>query len=161
MFTLRRCSFGLVVLATQLVTEGPELWLRQAEVSYNWAMRGSPLANTISTKIDGDAEERPLVVHAATGWSCSRAWLPRPACRAAPRPSHTGRWNRVCVHAKIQGMARSDSMPPLGLRFDGRRADVHAPVLQLRCSLHAPFVSAFQTLAFSQTPHNSSLHLLL
>ncbi|BAS74428.1 Os01g0758350 [Oryza sativa Japonica Group] len=38
---------------------------------------------------------------------------------AAPKPSHTGRWNRVCVQAKIQGIARSDSMPPLGFRFDG------------------------------------------
>ncbi|KAJ0508106.1 hypothetical protein HanIR_Chr11g0513621 [Helianthus annuus] len=39
---------------------------------------------------------------------------------AAPNPSQTGRWNLVWVHAKIHGMARSDSMPPLGFRFDGR-----------------------------------------
>lgn len=40
--------------------------------------------------------------------------------KAAPKPSHTGRWNLVCVQEKIQGIARSDSMPPLGFLFDGR-----------------------------------------
>jgi hypothetical protein len=43
------------------------------------------------------------------------------ACASAPlSPSQTGRWKQVYVHAKIQGMALDDSMPPLGLRFDGR-----------------------------------------
>ena len=32
--------------------------------------------------------------------------------KAAPTPSQTGRWNRVCVQANIQGIARSWSMLP-------------------------------------------------
>ena len=40
--------------------------------------------------------------------------------RASPAPSHTGRWKRVCVQAKIQGIARSVSMPPPALRLLGR-----------------------------------------
>lgn len=44
----------------------------------------------------------------------------RTCMMASPAPSHTGRWKRVCVHAKIQGIARSVEMPPLGLRFAGR-----------------------------------------
>lgn len=45
----------------------------------------------------------------------------RIAClKAAPNPSHTGRWNRVWVQAKIHGIARSVSMPPPGFLFDGR-----------------------------------------
>jgi hypothetical protein len=35
-------------------------------------------------------------------------------------PSHTGKWNRVCVQAKIQGIARRLAMLPAALRFAGR-----------------------------------------
>ena len=37
-------------------------------------------------------------------WGSCRTW------KASPMPSQTGRWKRVCVQAKIQGMARSWSM---------------------------------------------------
>mmetsp|Transcript_3920 Transcript_3920/g.13724 ORF Transcript_3920/g.13724 Transcript_3920/m.13724 type:complete len:241 (+) Transcript_3920:1188-1910(+) len=47
---------------------------------------------------------------------------PESSCslNAVPMPSHTGRWNDTCVHAKIHGMARSDSTPAFGLRLEGR-----------------------------------------
>ena len=38
---------------------------------------------------------------------------------ASPTPSHTGRLKRVCVQAKIHGIARSVEMPPPALRLDG------------------------------------------
>ncbi|BAD73102.1 unknown protein [Oryza sativa Japonica Group] len=84
-------------------------------------MPGSPLAKTIS--------RRSMVTRKKGHSSYISRSVARPppaslccmAClNAAPKPSHTGRWNRVCVHAKIHGMARSDSMPPPGFRFDGR-----------------------------------------
>lgn len=43
----------------------------------------------------------------------------RTCLNAAPNPSQTGRWNRVCVQAKIHGIARSESIPPLGFLLDG------------------------------------------
>ena len=35
-------------------------------------------------------------------------------------PSQTGRWKRICVQAKIQGMALRSSMLPAALRLAGR-----------------------------------------
>jgi hypothetical protein len=46
---------------------------------------------------------------------------------ASPTPSQTGRWKRVCVQAKIQGMARSVSMPPPVRRLAGREPMFIAP----------------------------------
>ena len=40
--------------------------------------------------------------------------------KASPTPSQTGRWKRVWVQAKIQGMARRVSMLPAALRLAGR-----------------------------------------
>ena len=53
---------------------------------------------------------------------CNRGSLPASMyfCRARPFPSHTGRSSRVCVQAKIQGIARSVSMPPYARRLAGR-----------------------------------------
>ena len=79
----------------------------------------SPLANTISTK--------PMVTRKKGHWSYIQERMimllgsaSSALCKATPSPSQTRRWNRVCVQAKIHGMARRDSMPPLGLHFDGR-----------------------------------------
>ena len=47
------------------------------------------------------------------------AELPAFTLKASPMPSHTGRWKRVCVQAKIQGMARSVSRPVRALRLAG------------------------------------------
>jgi hypothetical protein len=51
----------------------------------------------------------------------------RTAMIASPAPSHTGKWNRVWVQAKIHGIARSVEMPPDGLRFEGRDPMFIAP----------------------------------
>ena len=40
--------------------------------------------------------------------------------KACPMPSQTGRWKRIWVQAKIQGMARRSSMLPAALRLAGR-----------------------------------------
>ncbi|BAT05141.1 Os08g0366050 [Oryza sativa Japonica Group] len=81
-------------------------------------MPGSPLAKTISTR---------SIVTLKNGHSLYISWsmwrflmsFSRMCLKAEPKPSQTGRWKRVCVHAKIHGMARSDSMPPLGFLLDG------------------------------------------
>jgi hypothetical protein len=41
--------------------------------------------------------------------------------RPSPTPSQAGRLSRVCVHANCQGMARRDSMPPVGFLLAGLR----------------------------------------
>ena len=38
----------------------------------------------------------------------------------APAPSHAGNIRRFCIHAKIHGIARKLSTPPVGFRFAGR-----------------------------------------
>ena len=38
---------------------------------------------------------------------------------AAPAPNQAGSIKRFCVHAKIQGIARNVSTPPVGRRFAG------------------------------------------
>mmetsp|Transcript_14122 Transcript_14122/g.47123 ORF Transcript_14122/g.47123 Transcript_14122/m.47123 type:complete len:210 (-) Transcript_14122:1972-2601(-) len=48
------------------------------------------------------------------------------SAKASPIPSHAGRFRRVCVQAKIQGIARSDSTPPAGLRLAGREPKLSA-----------------------------------
>mmetsp|Transcript_22617 Transcript_22617/g.57916 ORF Transcript_22617/g.57916 Transcript_22617/m.57916 type:complete len:244 (-) Transcript_22617:2458-3189(-) len=50
--------------------------------------------------------------------------------KASFMPSHTGRFMRVWVQAKIQGMARSCVTPPLALRREGRLPMLRPP----RCS---------------------------
>ena len=50
------------------------------------------------------------------GRHCGR-WSTSKAC---PMPSQTGRWKRICVQAKIQGMALRSSMLPAALRLAGR-----------------------------------------
>mmetsp|Transcript_16328 Transcript_16328/g.48948 ORF Transcript_16328/g.48948 Transcript_16328/m.48948 type:complete len:226 (-) Transcript_16328:2068-2745(-) len=61
--------------------------------------------------------------------SCRRLSLPASASflKAPPMPSQTGRCNRVCVHAKIQGMARRSSMLPAALRLAGRDPMLRRP----------------------------------
>ena len=46
---------------------------------------------------------------------------------ASAIPSHTGRWNRDCVQAKIQGIARSATTPAFDLRLDGREPMFRLP----------------------------------
>jgi len=50
--------------------------------------------------------------------------------KAPPMPSHTGRCSRVCVQAKIQGMARRSSMLPAAWKHTDR--DVRIRVVMHR-----------------------------
>ena len=56
----------------------------------------------------------------SSGTTSGGGGQPRLAWKPWPMPSQTGSCRRVCVQAKIQGMARSDSTPALGLRLAGR-----------------------------------------
>uniref|UniRef100_A0A7C9AN56 Uncharacterized protein n=1 Tax=Opuntia streptacantha TaxID=393608 RepID=A0A7C9AN56_OPUST len=88
-------------------------------LSYKAEISEFPFANTISTKSIVTLKKGHMLYISLSKLrfrgSFSITYL-----NAAPKPSHTGRWNRVWVHAKIQGIARSDSIPPLGFLFDGR-----------------------------------------
>ena len=56
----------------------------------------------------------------------ARSSAPSAAAKPSPMPSQAGRPRRVCVQAKIQGMARRLSTPPLGFRFAGREPTFNA-----------------------------------
>jgi hypothetical protein len=87
-------------------------------------VKSTPIPPTPPTPPSAEAgAEAVVVVAVVVVVVVVGAWL-----SAAPTPSHAGRLRRVCVHAKVQGMALKDSMPPLGLRFDGLEPMLRLPM---------------------------------
>mmetsp|Transcript_43699 Transcript_43699/g.78082 ORF Transcript_43699/g.78082 Transcript_43699/m.78082 type:complete len:244 (+) Transcript_43699:233-964(+) len=96
-------------------------------LSYRLATAMLALARFISTKSMVDWKKG----HCA--YICCRADrepLSTAHSNASFMPNHTGRFIRVCVHAKIHGMARNCVTPPVALRRDGRLPMLRPP----RCS---------------------------
>mmetsp|Transcript_46593 Transcript_46593/g.116054 ORF Transcript_46593/g.116054 Transcript_46593/m.116054 type:complete len:295 (-) Transcript_46593:2289-3173(-) len=78
-------------------------------LSYCAAMRLLALAMTILMRSKNDLTNGHSLYMVL---SISPLPLSNTSRKAVPRPSHTGRWNRVWVHAKIHGIALSVSTPP-------------------------------------------------
>mmetsp|Transcript_3994 Transcript_3994/g.8631 ORF Transcript_3994/g.8631 Transcript_3994/m.8631 type:complete len:295 (-) Transcript_3994:1953-2837(-) len=92
--------------------------------SYMREMAGSALASTISTR-SRVPWKKGQCSYISLRMSSLLSLIA--ASSASPMPSHTGRCRRVWVQAKIQGMARSVSMPPSLLRLAGREPMLRRP----------------------------------
>mmetsp|Transcript_27040 Transcript_27040/g.80187 ORF Transcript_27040/g.80187 Transcript_27040/m.80187 type:complete len:273 (+) Transcript_27040:681-1499(+) len=92
--------------------------------SYSDTMRGSALARTISISsiVPWKKGQLSYMSESTSSPLSSNAFS-----SASPMPSHTGRCSRVCVHAKIHGMARSVPTPPPGFRLAGRLPMLRPP----------------------------------
>ena len=83
------------------------------------AMSRSALRSDACALSTQGAEERPVAIGGGQLVPACRS-SPAQATSALPRPYHAGRFTRLCVQAKTQGMARRSSMPVPGRRRAGR-----------------------------------------
>ena len=86
-------------------------------LSYSALIRGSALPNTMS-----NIEKREWKNGQFCNISSINGRLPSSiaVCTAFIAPNQDGSTKRVCAQAKIHGIARKLSIPPLGLRLAGR-----------------------------------------
>ena len=75
------------------------------------------MASTISTRSNVERKNgQPRYISRSMGSLPSSI----ACCSASPTPSQDGTISRICVQAKTQGIARSDSSPPDARRREGR-----------------------------------------
>ncbi|KAJ4886685.1 hypothetical protein Rs2_26433 [Raphanus sativus] len=117
----RRATLTRLLVASKLVLSFSQKAHKSFEtrsLSYNAAIPWSPLANTISIRSMVTQKKGQYLYISCSMWRFLTSFLIA-YLKTATNPYHTGRWNLVCVQAKILGIARRDSIPPLSFRFDG------------------------------------------